>query len=207
MEKKSVIMECLKRRRSVRKFKSKPLPLSLVLEVLEAARWAPSAHNAQPWRFIVIRDKEVKERLARAMAKKWVEDMLRDGVPEEIAEKRASESIERFMSAPVLIVACLTMEDMDKYPDEVRQRAEYLMAVQSVASAIQNLLLAAHAAGLGACWYCAPLFCPEVVREILKIPPQVDPQALITLGFPDEEPEPPPRLPLNLIVHYESWRE
>ncbi|RLE80279.1 MAG: hypothetical protein DRJ51_06115, partial [Thermoprotei archaeon] len=64
MEKKSVIMECLKRRRSVRKFKSKPLPLSLVLEVLEAARWAPSAHNAQPWRFIVIRDKEVKERLA-----------------------------------------------------------------------------------------------------------------------------------------------
>ena len=207
MEKKSVIMECLKRRRSVRKFKSKPLPLSLVLEVLEAARWAPSAHNAQPWRFIVIRDKEVKERLARAMARKWVEDMLRDGVPEEIAEKRASESIERFMSAPVLIVACLTMEDMDKYPDEVRQRAEYLMAVQSVASAIQNLLLAAHAAGLGACWYCAPLFCPEVVREILKIPPQVDPQALITLGFPDEEPEPPPRLPLNLIVQYESWRE
>jgi len=207
MEKKSVIMECLKRRRSVRKFKSKPLPLSLVLEVLEAARWAPSAHNAQPWRFIVIRDKEVKERLARAMAKKWVEDMLRDGVPEEIAEKRASESIERFISAPVLIVACLTMEDMDKYPDEVRQRAEYLMAVQSVASAIQNLLLAAHAAGLGACWYCAPLFCPEVVREILKIPPQVDPQALITLGFPDEEPEPPPRLPLNLIVQYESWRE
>ena len=79
------------------------------------------------------------------------------------------------------------MEDMDSYPDELRQRNEWVMAVQSTAMAAQNLLLAAHAAGLGGCWMCAPLFCPDLVVETLELPTHWQPQALLTIGYPAEE--------------------
>ena len=78
------------------------------------------------------------------------------------------------------------MADMDCYPDEQRQKNEWLMAVQSTALAGQNLLLAAHALGLGACWMCAPLFSPDIVRQTLDLPTDWQPQALITAGYPAE---------------------
>jgi nitroreductase len=81
-------------------------------------------------------------------------------------------------------LVCLTLEDMDRYPDERRTRAEYLMAVQGAAMAGENLLLAAHAAGLGASWLCAPLFAPEVARAALDLPAAWEPQALVLLGWP-----------------------
>jgi nitroreductase len=84
----------------------------------------------------------------------------------------------------------MTMADMDRYPDPKRRRAEWTMATQSLALAGQNLLLAAHAEGLGACWLCAPLFCPEVVRAALGLPEDWEPQAFISLGWPDEGPQP-----------------
>jgi coenzyme F420-0:L-glutamate ligase / coenzyme F420-1:gamma-L-glutamate ligase len=89
----------------------------------------------------------------------------------------------------------LSMADMDRYPDRARQHNEWTMAVQSTAMAGQNLLLAAHAAGLGACWMCAPLFCPDAVREVLELPESWQPQGLVTLGYPAEERE-KSRLPL-----------
>jgi F420 biosynthesis protein FbiB-like protein len=73
---------------------------------------------------------------------------------------------------------------MDRYPDARRADAERLMAVQSTAMALQNLLLLAHAEGLAACWMCAPLFCPDTVRTALDLPTDWQPQALITLGYP-----------------------
>src|SRR5260221_7073878 len=76
------------------------------------------------------------------------------------------------------------MADMDRYPDAKRSAAEHQMAVQSVAMAVQNLLLAAHAEGLGACWMCAPLFCGDAVRGSLDLPADWQPQALVTLGQP-----------------------
>ncbi len=78
----------------------------------------------------------------------------------------------------------LTRADMDRYPDARRSDAEYIMAVQSTAMATQNVLLAAHAEGLGACWMCAPLFCQEQVRTVLAMPDDWEPQALLTLGYP-----------------------
>jgi F420 biosynthesis protein FbiB-like protein len=81
---------------------------------------------------------------------------------------------------------CLTLEEMDRYPDEKRVRAELMMAVQSTGMAAQNLLLAAHAEGLGGCWMCAPLFCPDAVHAALALPPEWQPQGLILLGRPAE---------------------
>ena len=78
------------------------------------------------------------------------------------------------------------MSDMDVYVDEHRSNAELIMAVQSTAMAVQNLLLSAHEMGLGACWRCAPLFCAKTVIDTLKLPQSWRPQALVTLGYPDE---------------------
>jgi F420 biosynthesis protein FbiB-like protein len=91
---------------------------------------------------------------------------------------------------------------MDYYPDARRQAAERLMAVQSVAMAVQNLLLAAHAEGLGACWMCAPLFCPDAVRSALSLPEDWEPQALVTLGYPGGPGKVPVRRPLADLVRH-----
>ncbi len=106
------------------------------------------------------------------------------------------------MAAPVVILACLTMSDMDKYPDARRGNAERIMAIQSVAAAIQNFLLAAHALGLGAGWMCAPLFAPDEARAALDLPADWEPQALITLGYPAQEPQPKTIEPLDSKAVY-----
>ena len=87
----------------------------------------------------------------------------------------------------VVILFFLTMADMDHYPDQRRSQAERQMAVQSVAMAVQNLWLLAAEEGLGACWLCAPLFVPDLVRQTLDIPSDWEAQGLLTLGWPDEE--------------------
>ncbi len=182
-------LDTIFRRRSIRRYRREPVPRDLVNRVLEAANWAPSAHNRQPWRFAVVESVSQKEFLAREMGAQLRRDLRNDGVPESLIESDAARSYDRITSAPVLIALCLTMADMDNYPDERRSQAEYLMAVQSVAMAGQNLLLAAHEAGLGACWMCAPLFCPDVVRSALDLPADWQPQALLTLGFAAETRE------------------
>lgn len=201
----SIVLGTIRDRRSVRRYLSTEVSNIVLQRILDAARWAPSAHNAQPWRFIVVKDLNVKRRLAEAMVGKWNEDLRSDGTLPEERERFIKASIKKFADPPVLIVACLTMDDMDKYPNEKRQEAEYVMAVQSVAAAIQNMLSTAHAGGLGACWFCAPLFCPEVVRETLGIPKDIRPQILITLGYPAERAKAPHRKPLESIMHQNRW--
>lgn len=182
-ERLSTLLDLLKNRRSIRRYQPDPVPRELIEMVLEAAIWAPSAHNRQPWRFAVVEHEVTKERLARAMGDRLRLDLKADGVPDEAIEKDAARSYSRMTGAPVLIALCLSMTDMDRYPDERRSRNEYLMAAQSTAMAGQNLLLAAADAGLGTCWMCAPLFAPDVVRGVLELPDDWEPQALITLGY------------------------
>lgn len=129
-------------------------------------------------------------------------DLTADGAAADVIERDVSRSYSRISSAPLVVVVCLSMVDMDRYSDERRGEAEYIMAVQSVAMAVQNLLLAAHTEGLGACWMCAPLFCPEVVCAALDLPTDWQPQALITLGYPAVERE-AARQPLETRV---LWR-
>ena len=199
------LLDIIKDRRSVREYSSKEISKEVLLRILEASRWAPSAHNAQPWRFIVIKDSALKHKIAEDMARRWNADLSKNGIPKEHRESLKEASVERFGNAPIIIVVCLAMEDMDEYPDDQRKKIEYVMAVQSVAAAIENVLLAAHGEGLGSCWFCAPLFCPDVVRKTLKIPRHIDPQALITLGYAVNKPNPPPRKSLENVIYEDRW--
>ncbi len=174
-------------RRSIRKYRSEPVPRATLERVLTAAHWAPSAHNRQPWRFVVIMDARKKEALAQAMSQRWKQDMHKDGVHEEIMQARLARSRERLLNPPVLILGCLSMEDMDDYPDSFRQRNEWIMGIQSVSLALGNLMLAAAHEGLGTCWMCAPLFAADEVHRALGLPKSWEPLALLSLGYPAEE--------------------
>ena len=199
----SNMLDAIKERRSVRTYQSRTVSHELIEQVLVVAGWAPSAHNAQPWRFIVLADESVKRKLAEAMAESWAADMAKDGLKIEADKRRIS--VERFATAPVLILACLTMDGMRKFSDKKRQNCERDLAMQSLGAALQNLLLAAHAKGLGACWFCAPGFCKETVRKVLKIPGEVEPEALIAMGYPAEKPPVPPKKLLGDYCFKNKW--
>jgi coenzyme F420-0:L-glutamate ligase/coenzyme F420-1:gamma-L-glutamate ligase len=198
----SPLLKLMQTRRSLRRYLPDPVPPALIERLLTAAIWAPSAHNRQPWRFVVVQSTEQKQRLAQAMGARLRADLQADGLSEALIEADISRSYERLAGAPVLIVLCLSMLDMDIYPDVRRNQNETLMAVQSVAMAGQNLLLAAHEAGLGACWMCAPLFVPEVVRAALQIPEDWQAQGVISLGYAAQIRE-KDRAPLETKV---MWR-
>lgn len=195
------LFQAIRTRRSIRRYKARPVPREMVAAILDAARWAPSAHNRQPWRFAVLEAAETKHVLATAMGQRLRADLEREGMAAKAIEAEVARSYARITTAPVVILACVTMRDMDAYPDPRRQGAEYLMAVQSVAMAVQNLLLAAHALGLGACWMCAPLFAPDTVRRVLNLDADWEPQALITVGYAAEERQ-KERNPLELCVRF-----
>ena len=171
-------------RRSIRSYRPEGLPDDVIDRIFASAAAAPSAHNRQPWRYLVVRDAALKAGLAQAMGAQLAADRRADGDSEDAIARDVTRSYRRITGAPAVILVALSMAEMDRYPDPVRTHAEYLMAVQSTAMATQNLLLAAHAEGLGACWMCAPLFCPAAVREVLPIPADWEPQGLVTLGVP-----------------------
>ena len=173
-------------RRSIRRYEDRPVPRAILEQILEAAIWAPSAHNRQPWRFALLTDPGIKEKLALEMGRRLRADQEADALPAELIEADVNRSYQRLTGAPAVIVLSLSMSDMDSYPDQKRQDNEWLMAVQSTAMAGQNIFLSAHALGLGACWMCGPLFCPDSVRQVLGMDPTWHPQGLITVGYPAE---------------------
>lgn len=190
----------LRSRRSIRRFRPEPVADEIVRRILETATYAPSAHNRQPWRFVVIDDTRLREQFVDAMGAAFLHDLLADGLPPEEAEARLQRSRERILSAPIAILLCLDMSDMDRYPDPIRAQKEYMMAVQSVALCGGQLLLAAHAEGVGGVWMCAPLFANEAVKSSLSLPPTWEAQALILLGYPQDDPTCPPRKPLDEVT-------
>ena len=187
-------------RRSIRRYRPQMPPDAAIARLLDSAAMAPSAHNRQPWRYVVIADQALKARLACAMGARLAADRRHDGDAEADIQADVERSYRRITAAPIVIVVALTLVEMDRYADDKRSRAEYLMAVQSTAMATQNLLLAAHAEGLGACWMCAPLFCPADVRDTLNIPPDWEPQGLVTLGYPAQTGKLRPRKPASAFA-------
>jgi F420 biosynthesis protein FbiB-like protein len=194
-------VEFMMSRRSIRRYKNESIPNNLIKKILTAAIWAPSAHNRQPWRFAIVTDSVVKHRLASEMGKRLRKDLEADQVDQALIEIDADRSYNRITSAPVLALVSMSMKDMDVYPDLNRQKNETIMAIQSMAMAGQNLMLAAHTFGIGTCWLCAPLFCPDVVKDVLNLPQDWQPQGLITMGYPAESRR-KTRLSLNSRVMF-----
>lgn len=181
------LSELIRRRRSLRRYHADAVPSEFLGQILEAAVWAPSAHNRQPWRFVVIRGAATKERLAREMGAKLHGDLSEDAVPPAVIDADVARSYQRITEAPLLLLLCMSLQDMDEYGDERRNAHERTMAQQSAAMAGQNILLMAAGLGLGACWMCAPLFCQDLVASVLDLPADWRPQGLITLGFPAQQ--------------------
>lgn len=187
----------VRERRTVRAYRPDDVDTQAIQRAIDDACWAPSPHHTQPWRFVLITSDGERRRLAEAMGEKWQEDLSQDELSPRLINGQLKGSRVRLSRARALLVVCMTQADLDRYPDERRQTAERDMAVQSIGAAIQNLLLALHLQGLAACWMCAPLFCPEVVQDTLDLPPDWEPQALITIGHAVESPPVPSRRPLD----------
>lgn len=171
------ILEAIKRRRSVRAFKKQDISPEIVERIIDAATWAPSAGNIQPWEFIIVRKPEIKE---------------------ELAEAALDQTF--IQEAPVVIVVCAN-ENRSSQGYGVRGKTLY--CIQDTAAAIQNILLVACSLGLCTCWVGA--FKEEKAREILKIPQGVRPVAIIPVGYSAKIPSPRNKRPLNLIVHFETF--
>ncbi|MEM1565991.1 MAG: nitroreductase family protein [Candidatus Bathyarchaeia archaeon] len=171
------VFEAIMGRRSIRAYREMEVSQEIVEKLIDAARWAPSAGNIQPWEFIVVRNSETKRRLAEAaLGQSFIEE------------------------APVVIVVCA---DEERSARGYGTRGRALYCIQDTAAAIQNIHLAAYALGLGTCWVGA--FREDEVRKILDIPVGVRPVAIIPVGYPAESPAPRSRRPLKQLIHYEKF--
>jgi nitroreductase len=171
------VFQCIFKRRSIRRFKKEEVNDKLIGLMLYAATHAPSAGNTQEWEFIVVRDEKQKNKLAVAALHQNF-----------IAE------------APVVIVVCA---DLEKIGLKYGKRGEFLYFAQDTATAVQNILLSAHALGLGSCWVGA--FDEEHVKEILKLPENLRPVAILPVGYPAEEPEMPERIPFENLTSLDFY--
>lgn len=171
------VLEVIKGRRSVRAFKSQDVSREIVEKLIDAARWAPSAGNIQPWEFIIVRKPEIKRRLVEAaLGQTFIEE------------------------ASVIIVVCA---DENRSSQGYGIRGKTLYCIQDTAAAVQNINLAAYSLGLGTCWVGA--FREEEARKILKVPRGIRPVAIIPVGYPAEAPPPRSRRPINNVIHYETF--
>jgi coenzyme F420-0:L-glutamate ligase/coenzyme F420-1:gamma-L-glutamate ligase len=203
MRPKDSLLNFLEDWRSIRTFKDEPIPTAVAERLLRVACRAPSAHNSQPWRFVVLAEDDAKQRLVEAMGARLRGDRLADGDDLVDVEEEILLSRTRICGAPLVVLLCLTMEGLDRYPDEERSRAEFLMAVQGAAMAGYNLMLAARAEGLGACWLCAPIFAPQAAKESLALPQGWEPQGLVLMGHPLHEGTKRERMPVDKVS---LWR-
>jgi len=171
----------VKGRRAVRKFKKKEVPLKLIEKIIEAGTWAPSAVNTQPWEFILARNKELKRKV-RAI---YDEASSTSGL-----YKQETEFIE---NATLLIILSYS---------------EKILHLFSTSAAVENILLAATASGLGSVWVCRPLRVEKTLNELrvlFNIPSKYEVVGIIALGYPDEKPKPKERKPLKEILHFEKF--
>lgn len=171
------VSEAIKGRRSIRAYKKQDVSEEKVEKLLEAARWAPSAGNLQPWEFVVVRTQAVKARLAEAaLNQKYVEE------------------------APVVIVVCANEK---RSSARYGTRGKALYCIQDTAAAVQDILLTAYSVGLGSCWVGA--FDEDAVKGVLKAPEGVRPVAIVLVGYADEAPSAPRRRLLSQVVHREGF--
>jgi nitroreductase len=171
------VFEAIKKRRSVRAYTSEEVSEEDVERLIEAARWAPSAGNIQPWEFVIVRNAEKKRRLSdAALHQTFIEE------------------------APVVIVVCA---DVARSSWGYGSRGTNLYCLQDTAAATENMVLAAQALGLATCWVGA--FHEDEVAKAINTPTNVRPVAIVPVGHPAEKPGAPRKRPMREIVHYETF--
>jgi F420 biosynthesis protein FbiB-like protein len=173
----------LRSRRSIRKFRQDTVPEHLLREIIETAAYAPSAHGLQPWRFVVVNGLKARKALGAALTGQMRSDMAAENAPEAEIRQRVERSAARLQSAPKIILLCRDSEAVRApLPQEVQ------MGMQSVAMAGLQLMLVAHARGLGSVWICWPLYAQQATRQALNLPANWQPEGMIFLGYAAETP-------------------
>jgi len=185
-------LDAIATRRSVRRFARRDVAPALLRELIAAACAAPAPHHSRPWRFVEV-GPEARPRLIEAMAAAWETDAASDGRGAAEIAAALVRSRRQLAEAPLLLLACLQTEGARDWPDGRRRAAERDMCMQSLGAALQNLLLAAHARGLGGYLKGAPLFCQSAVADALALPDGWQPAFLVLLGYPARVAKPPPR--------------
>lgn len=200
-----VALEMMRSRRSIRSFTDRRPPRADIERLIEAARWAPSNHNRQGWKFIVFEDREQLRTLAQRIAASLLK---RIQTANRIPPSQAQDMIRYatlFAQAPI---AVLVMHKRSlAIGRELVAGADHKELVcgepLSAAMAVQNMLLAAHCLGLGACVLTAPLLAGEVWKQLDDLPMGFEPTCVVAVGYPDRQPPPPPRRkPLEQILQY-----
>jgi len=180
--------DTLRSRRSYKfKFSNRKVDKVLIKESIELARWAPNAHNSQLWRYIIMEQGNSRNNLIENMNRKLKDDLRKDGRTEDFIRKKSEKTKTSFLSSPYLILLCLDTRELEKYSDRERERNEYIMGVQSVSASATYLLLAFEIKGLAACWYCAPLFAKDTIKDTLNLPNSFIPMAFFTVGYSTRE--------------------
>ena len=210
------LTELIKTRRSVRKFQNKPVPEDLLLKALELATWAPNGGNQQAWRFLIISNKGLIEKMADAVKGKTE---LMSSWPEA---KQFGETVARwrktsdfFRDAPACIAVLMgryssiadqilrAREESDAVAREIRSHRQVgSSGLQSAAAAITYLLLLLHYFGLGATWMAGPLQAKKEIEQMLGVQPEWHFVALIPVGYPAETPEVRPRKAIKEVVQF-----
>ncbi len=201
------LQEAMLTQRAVRKLTSEPVDDATVLKLIELALKAPTGSNGQNWEFVVVRDREVKAKLAKQNRRAW---RLYGGMGNRLADRNGDEGMKKVLGAvswqadhfediPVLIVACL--RGMRSAIPPIAASSYY----GSIFPSVQNILLAARSMGLGACVITLPLWSTARARHILGLPLSVQPCCVVPLGWPQGRYGPTTRKPVGDVVHLDRY--
>ncbi len=186
--------EAVLARRSVRAFADEPVEPAALRAAIGAALTAPAPHHSRPVRFVWLRDRELRRKLLDDMGAAWRTDLRGDGFTDEQVERRLRRG-ELLYTAPELVLPFLvTAGAAHDYPDERRRAAEHTMFTVAGGAAVQGLLVALAAEGLGSCWVGSTIFAADAVRTVLDLPARWQPLGAVAVGVPTEPLT--PRAPL-----------